>query len=313
MAFTLYQSSDAGAPVLTGAAGSLVALLQACLVIGYGAKLAAGWTRPWVNAGLDTAVFRPNDTQNFFLHINDNGPGAGTFKEARAHCGMTHDGAGILGTTAPQNAGFPNGVFIRKSAVVSALARTWYMYADGKTAYLMIDSGDLANRFIPFMAGKALAISPLESYPWLIAGNRSENAPGAAVTEAAFTYFQVPLNTLWTAFSPAQSDGSATGVGLRWGPNYEICGSVAAHLIGSLGPGAPSPRSGLSPLFDGLLIHDKEPRLRTRGFWSAYCAGALNEPDTFSATINGVARSFAIRRWNLTGIAIFETSDTLDI
>ncbi len=38
----LYQSTDASAPILTGSAGSLVTLLDACLVNGYGTKAGRG-------------------------------------------------------------------------------------------------------------------------------------------------------------------------------------------------------------------------------------------------------------------------------
>ena len=56
MALTIYRSSDAGAPSLTGAAGSLIALLDACLRTGYGTKAGAGWTKPFT--GTNIAAFR---------------------------------------------------------------------------------------------------------------------------------------------------------------------------------------------------------------------------------------------------------------
>jgi len=43
MPWTLYQSTDSGAPALSGQAGSLLEVLDACLVNGYGGKAAAGW------------------------------------------------------------------------------------------------------------------------------------------------------------------------------------------------------------------------------------------------------------------------------
>jgi predicted chitinase len=42
--WTEYMSTDAGAPVLDGNAGSMNTVLRAILVNGYGAKPAAGWT-----------------------------------------------------------------------------------------------------------------------------------------------------------------------------------------------------------------------------------------------------------------------------
>ena len=40
MAVTIYTSDDAGAPVLDGTNGSLINLLDKCLVTGYGSKAA---------------------------------------------------------------------------------------------------------------------------------------------------------------------------------------------------------------------------------------------------------------------------------
>ena len=47
MTVTVYRSTDASAPVLTGVAGAMKAVLDACLVNGYGAKAAAGWSAPF--------------------------------------------------------------------------------------------------------------------------------------------------------------------------------------------------------------------------------------------------------------------------
>ena len=313
MAFTLYTSADAGAPALDGTAGSLQALLYACLVTGYGAKLAAGWSRPWLELSGNIAVFKPNDPQDAFYYVNDNGPGVGTFKEARIHMGMTHDGAGTLGITAPQNIGYPAGYFVRKSALLSTLAREWYMYADGKTAYLMINPGDTSAGFQPHLMGKALALSPLEAYPWLIAGKTAENTSASSFSYWGLGYWHTAADTGKHIASPVQADGSGTASALLCAALSTMRATDVANQWGVQGPGAPGPRTGILPMWDGLLVHDKEPRLRLRGLWSAYAAGGLVEPDTWTATINGVSRSFVVRRLSLTGIAVFETSDTLDL
>lgn len=56
MALTIYRSTDSGAPSLTYAAGSFIAMLDACLCTGYGSKAGAGWTKPFTGANI--AVFR---------------------------------------------------------------------------------------------------------------------------------------------------------------------------------------------------------------------------------------------------------------
>lgn len=69
---TVYKSTDGNAPVLCGTRTSLVAVLTACLVDGYGTKLPAGWTRPFVSADGTQAAFRSNPANGtgFFLRVD---------------------------------------------------------------------------------------------------------------------------------------------------------------------------------------------------------------------------------------------------
>jgi hypothetical protein len=45
----VYKSMDPGAPVLRGSVGSLIAVLRACLVDGYGSLAPAGWSMPYTD------------------------------------------------------------------------------------------------------------------------------------------------------------------------------------------------------------------------------------------------------------------------
>lgn len=65
MATTVYKSSDASAPQMTSAAGSLLTVLDACLVNGYGAKPAAGWSKTVVDAGTHQAYYRQGAKAGF--------------------------------------------------------------------------------------------------------------------------------------------------------------------------------------------------------------------------------------------------------
>ena len=56
MGVTVYRFDDAGAPTLSAAAGALISVLDACLVNGYGAKPAAGWTKAF--SGTNQAAYR---------------------------------------------------------------------------------------------------------------------------------------------------------------------------------------------------------------------------------------------------------------
>jgi hypothetical protein len=60
---TVYRSTDANAPILNNQdATSLIALLNACLVTGYGAKAGAGWSAPFTTTGI--TVFKTGTPSN---------------------------------------------------------------------------------------------------------------------------------------------------------------------------------------------------------------------------------------------------------
>lgn len=68
----IYRWDDTDAPIGNGARGSLINVLKACLVDGYGSKQAAGWTMPFVNSAATQAAFRnsPSSGTGFFLHVD---------------------------------------------------------------------------------------------------------------------------------------------------------------------------------------------------------------------------------------------------
>lgn len=67
----IYKSTNADAPVMTGAdKTSIVRVLRACLVDGYGDKPGAGWVMPFVNADGTKAAFK-NAGTGFYLRIDD--------------------------------------------------------------------------------------------------------------------------------------------------------------------------------------------------------------------------------------------------
>lgn len=89
MTTTVYKSSDASAPQMTSAAGSLLTVLDACLVNGYGAKPAAGWSKTVVDAGTNQAYYRQGAKAGFaqkLLYVKDD---AATPGNATAWCAST--------------------------------------------------------------------------------------------------------------------------------------------------------------------------------------------------------------------------------
>src|SRR6266404_9035481 len=71
--FTIYTSSDTNGPgLLNGLSGSLIPVLDACLINGYSGKPAAGWTKPIANSGSVYACYQLGSGSKFTLFINDN-------------------------------------------------------------------------------------------------------------------------------------------------------------------------------------------------------------------------------------------------
>lgn len=72
----VYKSTYGNAPVLAAVNGSVVNLLNKCLVTGYGDKQGAGWTMPFVNVGETIAVFRQSAAtgNGFYLGVDTASP-----------------------------------------------------------------------------------------------------------------------------------------------------------------------------------------------------------------------------------------------
>lgn len=138
---TIYRSTDASAPVLTGQTGSLIALLDACLVNGYGSKSAAGWGHPF--AGSSTKqVYRGGTGIRFYLRVLDDGSLTGSFRDCGVRGGESMSDVDTFTNPFPTVAQQTNGLNWRKSNTADATARPWVILADDRTVYVMIQSGD---------------------------------------------------------------------------------------------------------------------------------------------------------------------------
>jgi hypothetical protein len=122
---TIYRSDDASAPVLSGTAGSLISVFDACLVNGYGAKGAAGWTKPFT--GTNKAAFlmgTGGTSRRMYLRIDDAGVNDGV---VRGYDAMTDVDTGT--EPFPTVGQVATGLYIKKSDAANATARPWIMLA----------------------------------------------------------------------------------------------------------------------------------------------------------------------------------------
>lgn len=136
MTVRVYASTDPGAPTLGNVAGSLVNLLSACLVTGYGAQAPAGWSLAF--SGTNQAVYRSALGARYYLHVNDTGT---TSANVRAYEVATGLGTG-------QNPCPPAIVTTALWNKANAAARPWYVVASERTVFFACDYTGTTNHLI---------------------------------------------------------------------------------------------------------------------------------------------------------------------
>jgi hypothetical protein len=317
MPVLVYKSTDAGAPVLTGLAGSLVTVLDAVLTTGYGAKAAAGWAIAFT--GANKRIYRPPTGQlRGFYRVQDDAPNP-TFaggREARVKGSEAATGVDVQTNLFPTAAQLANGLFVRKSATADATAVPWIAIADDRTLYFFNNTKDYTG-YASFMIGEYFSLKPTpDAFNGMVIGRAIEQVAAtptanciderlddlAAIT-AGLTGHYVPRS--WTEFYP-----SAVQVGKHGNAAHS-----AITLCGLLQ--YPNPVEG------GLWLHPvhvHEPssnpvnRGRLRGFWHLLhpVAAAINDGDTWAGTGSLAGKNFmAIKPTaDALGTFVMETSDT---
>jgi len=176
--FTIYSSNDYGAPVLNGLTGSLLAVLNACLVTGYGTgqyyKAPAGWLKPFGDVsphllGVPSiGGFTMPSGSKLSLFVNDGGYPSGATGQEASICGweqLTNPSGSVVGTAPGNLSGsigggygqFPHlnqvasayclagGRLVwRKSNTATAYPRQWFVWADAHTFYIFMAAGALS-------------------------------------------------------------------------------------------------------------------------------------------------------------------------
>ena len=144
MTVRVYRSTDGSAPVLTGQVGALIALLDACLVTGYGSKAAAGWTKPYLDTNI--AVYRTGTgSRQRYMRVDDR-----DINSSRIHGfeNMTSvsdfSSQFTLGLGIPANDPNPltaTGIYILKSITTDATVRAWVIVATETVMYMFLEPG----------------------------------------------------------------------------------------------------------------------------------------------------------------------------
>jgi hypothetical protein len=313
MTVTIYRSTDGSAPVLTGQVGTLVTVLDAVLVNGYGAKAAAGWAKSY--SGTNTATYRMGAGTQFYLHVSDNAPA--TAKEARVW-GSETASAVLTGTNLfPTVAQASTGVFARKSTTADATARAWAIAADDRTMYMFVLTADLASCYLGWGFGD-FAKQGTDSYNCQVIGRDTENSATTTTSVERFPLLGVALTTVAGGHYIARPYTGIVGA-LNSGVHADSVKMGGVTVMGAGGTGALQYLNGidgglyLSPLW----IHEtgtQTLRGRLRGLWG-FChnAAAVSDGDTFSGTGSLAGRTFLILKASgSSGLYVVETSDPWD-
>jgi hypothetical protein len=196
----LFKSTDAGAPVLTSTAGSLIDVLDACLVSGYGSKAPLGWTKPFSDAPAKIGVYRNNPTvgSGCFVRVHDNNLEGSTNKYSlRMFASMTDAYVGIDAMPADDvnnnyksiyNVTLPDGI-------------PWMLIGDNRGFYLITDpyypsATVVEHRDLVFVVyvGDYVSLMPKYKKGYCLIANNHANA----VNNFGYTIESLLTATQWT-------------------------------------------------------------------------------------------------------------------
>ena len=307
--FTIYRSTDSSAPVLTGAVGDLVNLLDKCLVTGYGSQSAAGWSKPYT--GTNKAAFQQGSGSNsMLLRVQDDA--AVTAKEARI------TGYETMTTVDAGSGSFPAASYLlaRKSNTADATARAWIVIADARTVYVGVLTGDVAGSYFWFMFGEFYSLVSSDNFRVMLTGRGVENSAVAGSER-----FGLISSSIGTATSNHYVARGHTGLGGAIIPS--ITGDQAKGgglaVFGAGGVPFTNPSDGalmISPIWisDPTTTPVNGIRGRLRGIWHfLHPAASVADGDTFSGVGDLTGKTFlCIKTLGVGGVLIVETSNTLE-
>lgn len=128
---TIYRSDDASAPSLSGTAGSLITVLDAILVNGYGSKAAAGWAKEF--SGTNLAAYRAPAGNRFRLRVDDTATGSARLRGYETMSAIS-TGTGLFPNFS-QISLDSNSILIPKGS--GGTARSWMAIASNKALYFL--------------------------------------------------------------------------------------------------------------------------------------------------------------------------------
>jgi hypothetical protein len=327
MAWTVYRSTDASAPVLTGEAGKLIAVLDACLVDGYGAKAAAGWTKAF--ADTNKAAYRQGAASDgalqAYLRVLNDGSTTGGNKEA-----LTASYESMSSVDVGANAIFNSatGGTIRYSTTADTTARAWIVAADSRLFYFFSFTGDTAGYAWGAGFGDIYSYKSADAY-------RAAHFHSGTANSALLPYFGRLSGTHGATTPHGTVTLARDYLGNVGGELCQKVGNCAFSLPESghassycsfngilIRPNTPDGAFVMAPVYISDYATDLLPHIRgvMRGIWQGgHRTADVANGDTFSGVGDLSGKTFeivAIRGVHISstvysGYLVLETSDTL--
>jgi len=255
------------------------------------------------------------------MRIQDDGPGAGTFKEARIVSYETMSDVDTGTNPMPTVAQAANGLFIRKSAAADSTARVWRAIADDRMIIMVIFTGDTANVFTGWMWGDFYSHLSADGYRTMLIARSTENSSSMGSAPDMFSLQQ--NNSFTTALAGHYIQRSRSGVaGAINVQRTNNVGQLSSNAtIGTLGSIAdPNGEDGGRYLQD-FWLHDRSTaptcsiRGRIRGIYDTPLSiSGRSDLDTMGGVADYSGRSFEL--WKGLGAVgngmWVETTDSLD-
>ena len=312
MALTIYRSSDVGAPTLSFAAGSFIALLDACLRTGYGSKAGAGWTKPFTGANI--AVFKQGaGGNNRFIRVWDaragTDPATSTrTANVRGYETMTAVSTGTNPFPTTSQSG-SNGLMVRyavDSALGSPAPNEWMVRANSNWFDVHISTG--GSGYPTYACDGRLIFG---SFPSLKSGD-TFNDLIVADANNAYTFYAYTDNQNGSAYVSRSDTGV---VGAKEAMITNVFGDGNDSYTGN---GFPTKYPYPARVNNTMLIHplgvycDGQLRGALPGLWSSvHGVAAIGFGNTFGGNGALAGRSFETFAFaNSGGGFIAEMSDT---
>lgn len=305
-AVTVYTSEDAGAPVLTGQAGSLINVLSKILVEGYGSKVAAGWTKPFT--GTNKAAFKmAAGTPSMYLRIDDTNA-----QDARvvAYVDMSDVDTGTSPfPTSGQQAG---GLYCRKSATADSTARPWYCIANDKAFYIFTGQGQTslggqsstnanADHYIGF--GKFVSRRPNDPYAVFVYAATSATTSGQFFPHRLIpgtSGFAIQNAGLFLAGNMSDVQSSTTATAASAGFSSRPCSALENDTSNGYLTPYPDPLTGGTELAVAMLVESLGGKVVIRGalpgFWHIPCSPFGSHLATFAGGGDFAGKQFVLAR-----------------